>query len=32
LEERARLRAGGVSVVRLENGGTRLRWHAPLHT
>ena len=30
LEERARHRAGGVSVVRLEDGGTRLRWHAPL--
>ncbi len=32
LEERARRRAGGVSVVRLEDGGTRLRWHAPLQT
>jgi signal transduction histidine kinase len=32
LEERARRRAGGVSVVRLADGGTRLRWHAPLHT
>jgi len=30
LEERARRRAGGVSIVCLENGGTRLRWHAPL--
>jgi signal transduction histidine kinase len=30
LEERARRRAGGVSVVSLEDGGTRLRWHAPL--
>jgi signal transduction histidine kinase len=30
LEERARRRAGGFSVVSLENGGTRLRWHAPL--
>ncbi|MCW2575440.1 MAG: Hypoxia sensor histidine kinase response regulator dosT [Modestobacter sp.] len=32
LEERARRRAGGVSVVCLEDGGTRLRWRAPLHT
>jgi signal transduction histidine kinase len=32
LEERARRRAGRVSVVRLADGGTRLRWHAPLHT
>jgi len=32
LEERARRRAGGVSVVSLEDGGTRLRWHAPLRT
>jgi signal transduction histidine kinase len=31
LEARARRRAGTVSVVRLEDGGTRLRWHAPLH-
>jgi signal transduction histidine kinase len=30
LEERARRRAGGVSVVSVEGGGTRLRWHAPL--
>jgi signal transduction histidine kinase len=30
LEERARRRAGGVSVVCLEDRGTRLRWHAPL--
>jgi signal transduction histidine kinase len=32
LEERARRRGGGVSVARLEDGGTRLRWHAPLQT
>ena len=32
LEERARRRAGGVSVVCLESGGTRMRWHAPLQT
>jgi signal transduction histidine kinase len=31
LEERARRQGGGVSVVCLEDGGTRLRWHAPLH-
>jgi signal transduction histidine kinase len=32
LEERARRRDGGVSVARLESGGTRLRWQAPLPT
>jgi signal transduction histidine kinase len=31
LEERARRRAGELSVVCLEDGGTRLRWRAPLH-
>jgi signal transduction histidine kinase len=31
LEARARRRMGAVSVVSLEDGGTRLRWHAPLH-
>jgi signal transduction histidine kinase len=30
LEERARRRAGGCTVVALPDGGTRLRWHAPL--
>jgi signal transduction histidine kinase len=30
LEERARRRGGGVAAVCLEDGGTRLRWHAPL--
>jgi signal transduction histidine kinase len=32
LEERARHRGGGFAVVCLDDGGTRLRWHAPLHT
>ncbi|MCW2697723.1 MAG: Hypoxia sensor histidine kinase response regulator dosT [Modestobacter sp.] len=32
LEERARRRGGGVTAVCLEDGGTRLRWHAPLQT
>jgi signal transduction histidine kinase len=32
LEERARRRGGGVTAVRLPDGGTQLRWHAPLHT
>jgi signal transduction histidine kinase len=32
LEERARRRGGGVTAVGLEDGGTRLRWHAPLTT
>jgi signal transduction histidine kinase len=32
LEERARRRGGVVTAVRLQDGGTRLRWHAPLHT
>jgi signal transduction histidine kinase len=32
LEERARRRAGGFTVVCLPDGGTRLRWHAPLHS
>jgi signal transduction histidine kinase len=32
LEERARRRGGGVTAVRLPDGGTHLRWHAPLHT
>jgi signal transduction histidine kinase len=32
LAERARLRGGGFMVVRLPEGGTRLRWHAPLRT
>jgi signal transduction histidine kinase len=32
LEERARHRGGGFAVVCLADGGTRLRWHAPLHT
>jgi signal transduction histidine kinase len=32
LQERARRRAGGISVVCLEDGGTRLRWHAPLQS
>jgi signal transduction histidine kinase len=30
LEERARRRAGGCAVVALPDGGTRLRWHAPV--
>jgi signal transduction histidine kinase len=30
LEERARRRGGGVTVVGLQDGGTRLRWHVPL--
>jgi len=30
LEERARRRGGGVTVVRLPDGGTRLRWRVPL--
>jgi signal transduction histidine kinase len=30
LEERARRRGGGVTVVGVADGGTRLRWHAPL--
>ena len=30
LEERARRRGGGTSVERLPDGGTRLRWYAPL--
>ena len=30
LEERARRRAGAASVVSLPDGGTRLRWHAPV--
>jgi signal transduction histidine kinase len=32
LEERARLRGGGVTTVGLQDGGTRLRWHVPLRT
>jgi signal transduction histidine kinase len=32
LEERARRRGGGVTAVCLDDGGTRLRWHAPLRT
>ena len=32
LEERARRRGGGVTAVGLPDGGTRLRWHVPLHT
>jgi signal transduction histidine kinase len=32
LEERARLRGGAVTAVTLPDGGTRLRWHAPLRT
>jgi signal transduction histidine kinase len=32
LEERARRRAGGFSVACQPDGGTRLRWHAPLPT
>jgi signal transduction histidine kinase len=32
LEERALRRGGGVTAVRLEDGGTQLRWHAPLTT
>jgi signal transduction histidine kinase len=31
LEERARRRGGGLAVVCAADGGTRLRWHAPLH-
>jgi signal transduction histidine kinase len=31
LEERARRAGGAVSVVCQEQGGTRLRWQAPLH-
>jgi signal transduction histidine kinase len=32
LEDRARLRGGAVTAVTLPDGGTRLRWHAPLRT
>jgi signal transduction histidine kinase len=32
LQERARRRAGGVSIVCPDDGGTRLRWHVPLPT
>jgi signal transduction histidine kinase len=32
LEARARLAGGAVSVACLEDGGTRLRWQAPLHS
>jgi signal transduction histidine kinase len=32
LEERARRRGGDVTAVSVPDGGTRLRWHAPLRT
>jgi signal transduction histidine kinase len=32
LEERARRRGGDATAVSLPDGGTRLRWHVPLHT
>jgi signal transduction histidine kinase len=32
LEERARLRGGGLRTVAMQDGGTRLRWHVPLRT
>jgi signal transduction histidine kinase len=32
LEERARRRGGDATAVCLPDGGTRLRWHVPLHT
>jgi signal transduction histidine kinase len=31
LEERARRRGGAATVERLADGGTRLRWYAPVH-
>jgi signal transduction histidine kinase len=30
LEDRARRRGGGITVAALPDGGTRLRWWAPL--
>jgi signal transduction histidine kinase len=32
LEERARRRGGDAMAVPVEEGGTRLRWHIPLHS